>query len=147
MGLYNMVMGMHPQAPLVLMLLGLMPRDLGRFRDAWLEKTGDGPDDLRCVVYTRNGGGNRAHQAEAWERIRAHPAFKEDRDDNFDSTYAVAYFGLPAEVPEALTSGLPPELRDRAALVARLREIASAPVDVGARWIATLGALDTKMGG
>jgi len=141
MGLYNMVMGTNPQAPLVLALLGLQPSDVGRFRDAWFEKTPDG--GLRCAVYTRNGGGNREDQSEAWGRIQAHQTYQGDADDDFDSTYATAYFGLPVEIPSSLIEQLPEELRERAALVAKLRDIASDPVDMGERWQKAIDSIKT----
>jgi hypothetical protein len=129
MGLYNMVFGNNPQAPLVLALLGLSPSDVGRFRDAWFEKTPDG--GLRCAVYTRNGGGNRDDYAGAWENIQAHPTYLIDRDDDYDCTYATAWFGLPAELPKALVEVLPEHLRERAAFVALIRNIAQDPLNMG----------------
>jgi hypothetical protein len=139
MGLYNMLHGTNRQAPLVLALLGLSPSDVGRFRDAWFEKTAD--DGLRCAIYTRNGGGNRADQGGAWDRIQAHPTYLGDADDDFDCTYATAYFGLPAVLPSSLVEQLPAELRERAALVAKLRDVASEPVNMNERWQKTIDSI------
>lgn len=142
MSLYNMVHGQSPQAPLVLALLGLTLLDVGRFRDAWFEKTSDG--GLCCAIYTRNGGGNREWQMEAWDRIQEHPTYLADRDDDFDSTYATAYFGLPAEIPPALVEQLPAELKERAALVAKLREIAQDAPNMGERWRKAIDSLKAQ---
>lgn len=139
MGLYNAVFGTSPQAPLVLALLSAKPGDFGRFRDAWFEKTADGV--LRCAVHTRNGGGNRDDQAEAWDRIQAHPQYIADCDDEYDCTYATAYFSVPAEIPAALASDLPDELKDRDALVAKILTVASEPVNMADRWTAALDAI------
>ena len=57
MSLYNMMFGVNQAAPVLLATLGLKLSDVGRFRDAWVEKTDDG--QVRIAVYTRNGGGNR----------------------------------------------------------------------------------------
>jgi hypothetical protein len=137
--MYNLVHGRNQQAPLVLALLGLAPGDVGRFRDAWFEKTADG--GLRCAVHTRNGGGNREDQSDAWETIQAHPMYQDDADDDFDCTYATAYFGIPPETPPALVEQLPDELKERSALVARLSEIELAPVNMGDRWQQAIDAI------
>jgi hypothetical protein len=58
MSLYELAFsdpGRPDRARVLLAVLG--NPEMGRFRDAWLEKTNDGP--LEVAVYTRNGGGNR----------------------------------------------------------------------------------------
>lgn len=52
MSLYNLLFGVDDNADFLLALLGLTRKDVGRFRDAYL-------DDGKIAIYTRNGGGNR----------------------------------------------------------------------------------------
>jgi hypothetical protein len=139
MGLYNMVFGTSRQAPLVLALLEQVPGDFGRFRDAWIEKAPDGV--LRLVVYTRCGGGNRDEYAGTWGEIRQHPLYVMDQDDDFDCTYASAFFRFPDELPASLVAELPEELKAPGAFAAKVREAAQEPVNMGERWQAAVEAL------
>jgi hypothetical protein len=50
-----MLFGQNPASTVILATLG--NPEVGRFRDAWVEKAEDGT--VRIAVYTRNGGGNR----------------------------------------------------------------------------------------
>ena len=56
MSLYNMVMGVNPMAGEWLKMLDVTPQSIGRARDAWIT---DANGNLRIVVHTRCGGGNR----------------------------------------------------------------------------------------
>lgn len=116
MSMYNLVHGTNPAADWLLALLDLTREDVGRFRDAWVNKTEAG---YEIAVYTRNGGGNRG----CWRddtpegptcdcpgcimeyRLTAHPLYLRDADDNFDCTYATIFFRAPDEA-KALLSGL-----------------------------------------
>lgn len=89
MSLYNMVMGVHPTANLVLEWLGLDVEDCGRFRDAYITKGGN------VAVFTRCGGGNRDDYEDMFARMRTHPNYLYDEDDDFDSTFATIYFTAP----------------------------------------------------
>ncbi len=128
MSLYNMLHGINAGAPYVLQLLGLTSMDdVPRFRDAYVD------GEVRIVIYTRTGGGNRDfYENEArcraeypeyfdgdddpagpWnEDLRKLPGFIMDRDDDFDCTYASFYYSAPegfAEVLDALRSDETPE--------------------------------------
>lgn len=67
--------------------------DMGRFRDAWIERSPLG--QLHVHIYTRNGGKNRADQADAIAWMRSHPWFERDEDDSYDRTYASFWFLVP----------------------------------------------------
>jgi len=54
MSLYNQILGYHPFAKHLIMILGIHPNEYGRFRDIYLKKV---DDKLIIVVFTRNGGG------------------------------------------------------------------------------------------
>lgn len=110
-------------------LLGMLGSPVvGRFRDAWVEKSADGPV---IAIYTRQGGGNRecycdseperAHvpgqcYAACNEALAAHPLYLRDADDDFDRTYATFYFRAPQEWREVLA------------------EAAVEPVNMSERW-------------
>jgi hypothetical protein len=119
-GLYNMVLGdghEGERGALVLTLLAV-PGDrrrafVGRFRDAWFERQPDGPPIM--VLYTRNGGHNRADQGEAITAMRAHPLYREDRDDVFDTTYATFYFDFPASRPTIIPAHQWPDVKEAVA--------------------------------
>jgi hypothetical protein len=111
MGLYNIVHGTNPFAPMLLIALGFEKfTDVGRFRDAFVTNG-------EIAVYTRNGGGNRRciHNAKDKDcgqpdcyacvinhRLPKHPLYLRDKDDNFDNTYATVYFKLPPQYAESL---------------------------------------------
>jgi len=117
----------HERGAVLLAILGNPV--VARFRDAWVEKSGDGPV---IAIYTRQGGGNRecycdggdpgrAHVPEQCyaacnEALAAHPLYLRDADDGFDATYATFYFRVPGEYRDALA------------------EAAGDPVDTDARW-------------
>jgi hypothetical protein len=110
-------------------LLGMLGGPVvARFRDAWVEKSEDGPV---IAVYTRQGGGNRecycdseperAHvpgqcYAACNEALAAHPLYLRDADDDFDRTYATFYFRAPEQWREVLA------------------EAAVEPVNMSERW-------------
>jgi hypothetical protein len=129
MSMYNMVFGNEgPRARggIVLALLRFTAyNDVGRYRDAWIERNPD-TDQIELVVYTRNGGGNRE---ECWYRsddgpiaqpgrpdsidcscphcvstykLPTHPAWLRSMDDSFDSTYRREFFQAPEPLPEEL---------------------------------------------
>lgn len=93
MSLYNMVMGINPLAGEWLVLLGKEPADFGRLRDVWLQD--DGPRGIRIVVLTRCGGNNRDDYEAMFTQMREHPLYLGDRDDDYDSTYALIEFSFP----------------------------------------------------
>jgi hypothetical protein len=113
MGLYNVVFGSNPMGLVLLQLLGLDRRKVGRYRDALISKG-------EIAVYTRNGGGNRTCISVSPEgddlepsgkdcgdencyaciiqhRLPQHPLYLRDQDDDFDSTYATIYFKFPEQ--------------------------------------------------
>lgn len=107
MSLYNALFGVNPLAGVCLQALGITTENVPRFRDAYINETGE------IVIHTRTGGGNRdfydsearcrAHNPEyftgdepptgPWNTdLRALPGFLYDEDDDFDSTYADFHF-------------------------------------------------------
>ncbi|MCX5137640.1 hypothetical protein OOK06_36845 [Streptomyces sp. NBC_00340] len=132
MSMYNLVAADgHQYARGTVLLAALDSPNVGRFRDAWVEKGEDGEPVI--AIYTRNGGGNR----ECWcdehpedgclaatiEALEGHPLYLRDADDDFDSTYATFYFRTPAP------------------LVEQFREIAGEPVDMSEAWRKAIAAL------
>lgn len=101
-----MLFGRNPASGLLLAMLNLSTESVGRFRDCYLargtpEERQDLPPeqlatkDLRIVVFTRNGGGNRDAYHGTTEWLQAHPEFLTDYDDAFDCTYASYEFKVP----------------------------------------------------
>lgn len=103
MSLYNALFGHNPFAPFYLSTLGLCPDDVGRFRDCFLRKDPESGEE-RIVIYTRNGGGNRDSYEETIEKLRAHPEFVIDFDDDFDCTYASFVFKVPEKFKEKIAA-------------------------------------------
>jgi hypothetical protein len=143
--LYNMVLGDGREAvrgAAVLTLLGVPPAErlgfVGRFRDAWFERQPDGPPLM--VIYTRNGGGNRADQHVAITAMRAHPLYVRDEDDDFDGTYATFWFRFPSECPPGVnaTGGEWDSIRDSAV------SNAEDPVDMGERWMTAIAGIGVR---
>lgn len=111
MSLYNMLFGRNPASQLLLAMLDLTEADVGRFRDCFLtrgtrserEEAGEDEEkikalakkELRIVVYTRNGGGNREDYEAVTERLQGLPTYETDYDDDFDCTYASYEFKVP----------------------------------------------------
>ena len=89
--MYNMINGLNPATFFILPLLGEKhPDDYPRYRDCFVT------EDNEIAVYTRVGGGNR-NEGFGEEELQSHPNFLRDEDDDFDSTYATYYFGVPEE--------------------------------------------------
>lgn len=130
MSLYGLVFGRQQAAPVVLALLERAPTDFGRFRDAWIEQTEAG--DLRLVVYTRCGGGNR--ESYFPKDIDQHPLYLSDQDDDFDTTYASIFFRLPDVIPARLLEVLPEELRTTEVFYETLKTIAIPPRNMREEW-------------
>lgn len=97
--MYNQLFGINPVAPLLLALLGLDPKELGRLRDAYISII-----DGKCFVnvFTRNGGPNREAQDTAIQVLLAHPWYLTDFDDAFDGTYATFTFTVPDDKQQVL---------------------------------------------
>lgn len=141
MSMYQLVFdgeGARDRGAVLLGLLGFTTLgDVGRYRDAWVERDADGKPVI--AIYTRNGGGNRRCTADALDlddpcggtctgciathKLPAHPQYLRDRDDSFDSTYATFYFAPPSEWVEALA------------------EVAGDPVDTDKRWQDAIAAI------
>lgn len=141
MSMYHLVFGGDGARDRGAVLLGLLGfetlGDVGRYRDAWVERDPNGKPII--AIYTRNGGGNRQCTAEALEldeqcdgtctgcvathKLPAHPLYVRDQDDSFDSTYATFYFFPPDEWVEPLT------------------QVASDPVDTDQRWQDAIAAI------
>jgi hypothetical protein len=135
--MYNVVFGVNPATPVILMALGITRENfafqLGRFRDAFVHR-----DEI--VVYTRNGGNNRdcferAPRADCpcsgcamRFRVPMHADYLRDKDDTFDSTYASIWYRI--------NPGLPPDLIDLLKGISRPEEW-----DPDARWRRALDEL------
>lgn len=106
MSLYNMLFGQNGASEALLSMLGLSVNDVGRFRDCYLVRGterpyGDEEDkDLRIVVYTRNGGGNREEYEEVTSALQAHAEYLCDYDNDHDCTYASYEFRVPPQFKE-----------------------------------------------
>jgi hypothetical protein len=91
-GLYNLIAGRHPAAPVLLTALGF--KDDGavslipRMRDVYLY-----PEEIR--ILTRTGGGNRDEYAVDNDWLRSLTGFLRDWDDEYDSTYAWWAYSWP----------------------------------------------------
>lgn len=133
MSMYNMIFGQNPISDFLLGLLNLTRENVGRFRDVFVEQD-------RIAVYTRNGGGNREHRCNTYSesregkacpcpgciisyRLPGHPLYIEDRDDEFDRTYATIYFRFPEEHKDLLL------------------KLVTGKFEPDKRWIETLDAL------
>jgi hypothetical protein len=143
MSLYNMLFGVNPLSEVLLGLVGLSTQTVGRFRDCYVEFSGD--RWLLCV-YTRNGGGNReCWNAKTWGareegcnctgciaslKLPEHPLYVSDEDDDFDNTYATFYFAVPKPFwpfIEELTTNSSPESKPKERWANLLAKIESAP--------------------
>lgn len=144
MSLYNLLFGTNPVAPLLLKVLDLKEEDVGRFRDAYLEKR-------KIVIFTRNGGGNREHWDFTYEdyeegpdcpcpgcaithKLPEHSNYVRDYDDDFDSTYAYIEFSIPDKYKELF-----------AALQATQKE--PVPTKVGEKFLRLIEELKREGGG
>ena len=92
MSMYNLLHGVNPLAPVLLKILGITEEDCGRFRDIHLNE-----DGTKIILYTRNGGGNREDHQHIFDKLRKHPGYLKDYDDNFDNTYAYIEFTVPVQ--------------------------------------------------
>ena len=123
MSLYNMMFGQNPAADVILATLGLTKGDVGRFRNVWVDKDDEGK--TRIAVYTRNGGDNRDEYQGTFDALSEHPQYIEDRDDDFDCTYAMIYFRPPP------------------ALAAEFDAMASEkPIDPSEEWLKVIAAFE-----
>lgn len=111
MSFYNFLFSENCLSDVLLKMLDLDRRSVGRFRDCYLQ-------DGKIAVYTRNGGNNR----KCWNcegknvyngkcdcpgctityRLPENPYYLWDEDDEFDSTYATIYFSFPDKYKEIL---------------------------------------------
>lgn len=139
--MYNMLHGVNPISPILLISLGLKHHKLnpegewptGRFRDIHLSADGS-----KIMLFTRNGGGNR----DCWDygecdrattpethdkgclvyvnwKLTQHPNYIKDYDDEYDFTYAYFEFKTPEVLDNALDKileaqgGAPKSLREK----------------------------------
>lgn len=109
MSLYNLLHGVNPFSPLLLSFVGVEMNEVPRFRDVRLEERQ--PGELMVVLHTRTGGGNRECYCEGPEgehedgcyavmnrALAQKPSYLNDRDDDFDCTYADFFFRVPADL-------------------------------------------------
>lgn len=93
--MYNMVCGNNPFYEIFLGMLDMSIDDIPRFRDVYIDI-----EEEAIVVYTRTGGGNRDEYREENNALAQHPNYMKDADDDFDSTYAHFWFGIPEQFKE-----------------------------------------------
>jgi hypothetical protein len=104
--MYNMLFGNGERGHFLLAQLGFKSlSEVGRYRDGWLEK---GENKVpRIAIYTRNGGGNRENLEEVFNKLKSHPDYLFDKDDDYDNTYATIYFKCPKDLTDILTAEEP----------------------------------------
>lgn len=95
MSMYNLACGPNTISTVLLEMLGLLPTDIPRFRDCYI-------DDSCIVIYTRTGGGNREAYVTENASMQAHPLYIKDEDDAMDCTYANFFFSIPEEHKELI---------------------------------------------
>jgi hypothetical protein len=103
MSLYNMVCGNNPLYKLFHQILETEAKlpEIPRWRDTYTTKSNNG--ELRIVIYTRTGGGNRDEHREENKALRNHPLCLGDADDSFDSTFNNFFFSIPAAFLDSLS--------------------------------------------
>lgn len=130
------------RAAILLTVLGIPPGErlgfVGRFRDCWVEKQPDGPPLI--AIYTRNGGNNRADQADAITAMQAHPCYLSDADDTFDRTYATFYFTTPTDRPDEMSPAAWEIVKGA------IIEAATDPIDTDERWLGAIMAIGDSRG-
>lgn len=140
MGLYNMVHGTCPQAPIILCLLDKTPDNFGRFRDAYVQ-------DGFLVIHTRCGGGNRGSYEGVFAEMQLHPLYVGDLDNNFDNTYADILFRFPEKgrdlLPIAWVEGCGGSIDTAWEMVEKLSKVPSMQ-SAGDRWKSVLESLERR---
>lgn len=104
MSLYNQLFGTNPVAGILLHVVGLNMKEVGRFRDVTLKMDFD--RGLQIAVFTRMGGGNRESYSQEINFLQRHKGYVSDYDDEYDGTYATFMFDIPenhAELCENLS--------------------------------------------
>lgn len=139
-GLYNVLFGdgneIH-RVHLVAITVGLETADLGRTRDAWVER--DEEHGARYALYTRNGGQNRPDYVPQIFKMQANEHYLSDRDDAFDNTYATFYFRVPERLPEDATEE---QQAEWTGLRATLIQEAVEPVNMDELWQAAIKKME-----
>lgn len=123
MSLYGMLNPESSDRSVLLAVIGFP--DVGRYRDAWVEKDEGGPV---LAVYTRNGGGNRESYSDVIDDLQNHPQYLSDEDDDYDCTYATFRFRVPDEFREVA------------------EQIAGDRVNMSDRWQEFIAALEKRNG-
>lgn len=96
--MYNALFGFNENSDTLLSFLELSQEDFGRFRDCYFSKDGQ-----NIIVYTRCGGGNREDYQDVFNKMKQHPNYIKDYDDDFDETYASIEFSIPDKYKEQCT--------------------------------------------
>lgn len=108
MSMYNMFNGYEPTAPLVLRIMGLLPKTIPRFRDAYFTyRDRANPDPVKMaesdpimVLLTRTGGGNRPKYETENSALCTLPGYIDNADDQFDHSFALFRYELPQQLHE-----------------------------------------------
>ena len=96
MSLYNALFGENPVARVLKLIYKLDIEDgyeIGRYRDIYIK-------DDKCVLYTRNGGGNTEVYKKENNKLRGHKHYITDYEDELDNTYLYFEFKLTEELKE-----------------------------------------------
>lgn len=97
MSMYNMLHGENPFADALLAMIGVTRAECGRYRDCFLDDT---EGVLRIAIYTRCGGGNREAYEHVFGEMSERPGYLDNRDDDYDCTYATIWFAIPDKFRE-----------------------------------------------
>lgn len=96
MSLYNQLFGTNKFSHVLLRMIDISPLDVPRFRDCYLNETGD-----EIIIFTRTGGGNRQEYEAQNEALRRLPNYISDEDDTLDVTYAKFHYSVPDQYKAA----------------------------------------------
>lgn len=87
MSLYNMFNGYEASLPVVMAALGVRPRQLPRFQDAYVTYRDPTHEEAVLVVMTRTGGPNAEHYQAEHTAMRKLVGYLDENDDEFDCTF------------------------------------------------------------
>lgn len=89
-GLYNYAVGEDLAADCYLKTLGLDRDEISRYRDICLHNN-------QISILTRTGGNNRHDHQNFIKKMKQHPRYLSDQDEEEDKTYMWFFFSVPEE--------------------------------------------------
>lgn len=90
MSLYNKLFGENPDATILLGMLGLTRHSFGRYRDCFLNQSGNA-----ITVITRIGGGNKPDYEDVYKNMEQNKWYSHSVPDTLDETYQYFVFNVP----------------------------------------------------